>query len=317
MNLSALDLNLLRVLDALLHERSTTKAGRRIGLSQPAVSAALSRLRHALGDPLFVRQGQRLEPTDYARALELPLREVLDRLEELLAGPPVFDPKGTNRTFKISGSDFFAEMLMPRLGDHLAQTAPGVCIQLVDLVPDNYVGTLERYEVDLALIPHADYPHWIEHRPVFVSPFVVVARKGHPGLEQAGLVPGDTIPIDLFCELGHVLFSPEGKLRAMGDAALARVGRTRRVVMTVPVFSGVCAAVAGSDRVALLPRQLAMLMRDRLGLEIYEAPMPIAPALICMIWHRRASNDPAHKWLRDTIADILSPLTLNMRPDSR
>lgn len=113
------------------------------------------------------------------------------------------------------------------------------------------------------------------------------------------------VPIDLFCDLGHILFSPQGKLKAMGDAALAAVGRERRVVMTIPVFSGVCGAVSQSDHVALLPRQLALALAPKLGLEIFSPPMAIAPALICMIWHRRATASPAHRWLRTTIADIL------------
>lgn len=162
-NFSSFDLNLLRVLDALLREASTTKAGMRIGLSQPAVSAALGRLRHALEDPLFVRHGQRLEPTGYARSLEIPLRNILDRLVTLLSGPEQFDPFHAVETFKLSGSDFFAELLMPQLAEVLSRKAPSIRVQLVDLLPENYVGTLERYEVDMAFIPRTDFPEWIDH----------------------------------------------------------------------------------------------------------------------------------------------------------
>ncbi len=125
MNMAKFDLNLLRVLDALLHEGSTVRAGARIGLSQPAVSAALGRLRHALGDELFLRHGQGLEPTDYARSLEIPLRKALDGLEALLSGPDNFDPATATLTFKLSGSDFFAEMLMPVLADQVSRDRAG------------------------------------------------------------------------------------------------------------------------------------------------------------------------------------------------
>jgi DNA-binding transcriptional LysR family regulator len=314
MNIATLDLNLLRVLDALLREGSTVLAGTRIGLSQPAVSAALGRLRHALGDELFLRRGQGLEPTDYARALAIPLREILDDLESLLNGPKDFDPATSNAAFKLSGSDFFAEMLMPRLAEQLSKRAPGMRVQLVDLVPDNYVNTLERYEVDIALIPAADFPDRVDHQPVFWSTFSVIARTGHPRLERAGLRPGDIIPIDLFCDLGHILFSPEGKLKAMGDAALARVGRERRVVMTLPVFSGVYRAVAESDLIALIPTQLARQIGSKLGLDIYEPPMPVDPALITMIWHKRSTATPEHRWLRELISEILTPLSTADRP---
>ncbi|MFZ2099379.1 MAG: LysR family transcriptional regulator [Oricola sp.] len=314
MNISGFDLNLLRVLDALLREGSTVKAGARIGLSQPAVSAALGRLRHALKDQLFVRRGQGLEPTDYARSLAMPLRAILDDLEALLSAPGEFDPAASQAAFKLSGSDFFAEMLMPRLAHEVSKRAPGMRVQLVDLVPYDYVNTLERYEVDIAMIPATGFPDWVDHRPVFWSTFSVIARDNHSRLKHANLIPGDTIPIDLFCDLGHVLFSPEGKLNAMGDAALTRVGRERRVVMTLPVFSGVCSAVSESDLIALIPTQLAHQVAARLKLDVYKAPMSIEPALITMIWHKRSTATPEHRWLRELIAEILTPLNEDGRP---
>jgi DNA-binding transcriptional LysR family regulator len=307
-NLSGVDLNLLRVLDALLRDRSTVKAGQRIGLSQPAVSAALGRLRAALGDELFFRRGQGLEPTARALALEAPLAEALDRIAALIAPPGDFDPATSATRFRLSGSDFFAEMLMPALAARLGATAPRMLVHLVDLVPDNYVETLDTYEVDIALIPRVDPPAWVRQRVVFHAGFSVIARAGHPRLARAGLAAGDTIPIDLFCDLGHVLFSPEGNARAMGDTALAQVGRSRRVVMSMPVFSGVYRAVAGSDLIALLPTALARRIAPVVGLEIYAAPMPIPRVELAMVWHRRADADPAHRWMRDQIAELLSGL---------
>ncbi|WP_245273525.1 LysR family transcriptional regulator [Mesorhizobium sp. WSM3224] len=309
MNLSNFDLNLLRVLDALLHEQSTVKAAESIGLSQPAVSASLGRLRNFLGDPLFVREGQRIVPTQYARGLELPLRRILDELSALLAGPGSFNPADAEQSFKIAGSDFFAEMLMPPLANAISQLAPKILIQLVDLVPDDYVGTLEKHGIDLALVPKTDFPTWIDYLPAFRSTFVSIARAGHPRIERAKVKPGDVIPLDLFCDLGHVVFSPEGKLKAMGDAALARMGRERRVAMTMPVFGGVCNAVAGSDLVALVPEQLARKVASRLGLAIYIPPMQINPALICVVWHKRNTTDPTHRWLREVVLKLLSQLS--------
>ena len=228
MNWASFDLNLLRVLDALLHEGSAVRAGDRIGLSQPAVSAALSRLRHALGDPLFVRQGGGLVRTDFARDLKLPLRRLLDEVVTLLDGPGPFDPAQSDTIFKILGADFFSEFLVPDLVRDIASSAPAMRLQLLDLVPENHAATLERYEVDLALVPEMELPDWIDQQPVFASSYVVVARVGHGAIAEAGVQPGGVLPLDLYCDLGHALFSPEGKLRSVGDGALARLGRAAR-----------------------------------------------------------------------------------------
>lgn len=307
-NLSSFDLNLLRVLDALLQEHSTVRAAERLGLSQPAVSSALGRLRAALGDELFFRRGQGLEPTRHALSLQAPLRDILEGIETLIRGPGDFDPMNSDMRFKISGSDFFAELLMPRLAERLQRCASGMRVHLVDLVPDNYIGGLEQFGVDVALIPDTRLPDWVASRPVFRSGFSVIARKHHPRLARAGVAPGDTVPIDLFCDLGHVLFSPEGNSKAMGDAALARVGRERRVAMTMPAFSGVYRAVAGSDLIGLLPTGMAQHVAASQRLEIYRPPMQIETVRLIMVWHRRNTASPAHAWLRDQIAELLAPL---------
>ncbi|EAR50391.1 transcriptional regulator, LysR family protein [Oceanicola granulosus HTCC2516] len=312
MNLAGFDLNLLKVLDALLRERSTTRAAARVGLSQPAVSAALGRLRAALGDELFLRRGQGLVATDFARALEAPLRETLDRLEDLLAAPQEFDPATAKRTFRLAGIDFFAEMLMPQLAARLAAAAPGVRIQLLNLVPREYEATLERYEADVALFPLTGSPEWAEHRLLFRSPFVLAAAAGNPRL--AHLAEGDTVPLDLFCDLGHILFSLDGNLRAMGDDALAAVGRQRRVVMSMASFPGILRAVAGSEAVSLVPVQLARKLQGEMGLRCFALPMPLEPPVIGMMWHRRSSATPAHAWLREQIVELMTPLNAGLAP---
>lgn len=308
MNLAGFDLNLLKVLDALLREGSTTRAAARIGLTQPAVSAALSRLRLSLKDELFVRQGQGLVATDFARSLEEPLREALQGLERLLIGQATFDPAQSDLIFRIAGIDFFAEMLMPDLARVLGSEAPGMRVQLLDLVPSAYVEMLEREQVDLCLMPRMEVPDWILSQPLFRSSFVTIARKDHPRLARAGVGPGEVIPLDLFCDLGHVLLSSDGRLRAMGDEALAKMGRERRVVMSLPFFSGITRVVAETDLISLVPRQLALQVAPRLGLDIYLQPMPMAVPLIAMFWHRRAEANPAQGWLRGRVAALLARL---------
>lgn len=306
MNFATLDLNLLRVLDAILREGSTTKAGERLGVSQSAVSNALNRLRHALNDDLFVRHGNQLVATDFAASIKDGLREELNRLEGLLTRSSDFDPLHATGTFKIAASDFFAELLMPPLGALLNRSAPGITAQMVDLVPNDYVQSLERYEADLALIPDTDLPDWIQREPLFLSPFAVIGSAGNPAL--AGVESNTELPLDIFCDLSHVLFSPEGKLAAMGDAALQKVGRKRHVTMTLPVFSGVCRAVSESNLIALVPRQLAQKVADSSGLKILVPPFEIPPALIVAIWHKRSDENPMARWMRKRVFDLMKPL---------
>ena len=313
MNFATLDLNLLRVLDALFQEGSTVKAAGRLAMSQSAVSGALSRLRYALDDPLFVRQGNRLVATDYATGIENGLREELERLEALLAPSAPFDPRTAEGTFRIAASDFFAELLMPPLGDLLQKTAPHLRAQLVDLVPNDYVASLEQRNADIALIPDLALPEWVNREALFHSPFYVIARRGNPSV--AALKDRAQMPMDTFCALHHVLFSPEGNLAAMGDAALSRVGKRRQVAMTVPVFSGVCRAVSESDLIALVPGQLAQKVAGTFDLRVFEPPMEIEPALIICIWHRRADNTPMAAWMRGQIFDLLKSLDVDASGD--
>ena len=244
--------------------------------------------------------------TDYAAAIEIGLREELERLEALLAPQATFDPQTAEGTFRIAASDFFAELLMPPLGNLLQRSAPNIRAQLVDLVPHDYVASLEHHSADIALIPDLVLPEWINREPLFHSPFHVIARKGNPGIK--GLKDGEQMPMDVFCALHHVLFSPEGNLAAMGDAALTRVGKRRQVAMTVPVFSGVCRAVSESDLIALVPAQLASKRADTFGVRVFEPPMEIDPALIICIWHKRSDNSPMGAWMRSQVFNLMKAL---------
>lgn len=307
-NFRTLDFNLLRVLDALLRERSTTRAGESIGLSQPAVSAALRRLRESLGDPLFVRQGNAMVPTAFALALEEPLRRALDLLKDALAGGGHFDPAGSERSFRIFGSDFYSEMLMPGLAERISRLAPRMRLQLVYQDETAFARQLSEGAVDMALLPPRETPDWVERELAFHSSFVAIAGKHNAAIARAGIPAGKEIPIDLFCDMPHVLFSPEGNLAGMEDRALARIGRQRRVALTVPEFYGVGRVVAQSHYLAILPARFALSLSERLGLDVYAIPheMPLAPQYL--YWHRRHSADPAHRWMRETILALLEPL---------
>lgn len=308
MNFATFDLNLLRILNALLMEGSTVKAGERLGLSQSAVSGALSRLRAHLGDPLFVRHGNRLVPTAYCEGLSIPLRSELEKLEQILTPPTTFDPLHAVGRFKIAGSDFFSNLLMPDLAQDLNRNAPNLTAQLVDLIPSDYVRSLEAYSADLILAPDLEVPAWVFKASVFRSGFVVISDKGNPALRNAESDDSATFPMDSFCSLGQVVFSPEGKTRTFIDTALEQVGRNRRVVLTVPVFSGVYSAVSGSNLIAMIPRQLAEKVAPKYGLAIRQPPVDIEPALIVACWHKRLDNSPQHRYVREKVFTILRSL---------
>ena len=308
MDFASFDLNLMRVLDAVLRDGSTVKASDRLGISQPAVSAALARLRHSLDDELFIRQGAKLIPTQRAQRLAIPLREEMARLEALLSDDGGFDPARATLTYRIAGADFFAELLMTELASLVAREAPGIRLQLVDLVRDVYVDSLEQFKADIALHPEQAVPDWVERKQLMLPlRFVVIAARDQPDLRAAGIEPGDIIPMDLYCALGHVIFSPEGNLAAPGDAALARVGRERRVAVTLPFFGAIFRLVSQTHLVALMPTQLAAHMAPHSDFDIYQPPVPVGVGPIVATWHRRNARNSAHEWLRQQIFRILAP----------
>jgi DNA-binding transcriptional LysR family regulator len=306
MNFASFDLNLLRVFHALLRERSVTRAGDRLALSQPAVSAALSRLRHALGDELFLRQGNAMVPTDRAQALAAPIAEALAALEGALAAATGFDPASAERVFTLAGADFFSNLLMPELFERVAAAAPGITLRLVDNARGDVATLLGEQDVDIALDAPAEIPDWVASLPLFTSPFTVVAARGMAALAE---VPeGAPMPLDLFCALPHALRSVDGSLTGFTDTALARIGRARRVMLALPHFHAVALAVARGRLIAALPRQFADAVAAELGLASYAPPIPIPAPEISLYWHRRRDHDPAQRWLREQVVRAVATI---------
>lgn len=302
MDINALDLNLVRVFDALWHERSATRAGERIGLSQPAVSAALTRLRAAMGDQLFVRRGNDMVPTPRAQELAPRARLALDQIERMLAPGPVFDPAGLQRTFTLLTSDFFSMLLLPTLADALRHAAPGVRIRVIDSAFGDVGRVLREGSADLALErPIADIGDVRSHL-MFRAPFVLVAARDDPAV--ASLAEGDEMPMEMFCELDHALRSVDGSMAGYVDGALAEQGLARRVTLTVPHFQAAALAVSRGGMIAALPVQFARVVRDPLRLVCFQSPVPIPVPEISLYWHPRHDKDSAHRWLRRTLLEL-------------
>ncbi|NEX92798.1 LysR family transcriptional regulator [Caulobacter sp. 17J65-9] len=304
MNIAAFDLNLLRVFDALMRERSVTRAGERVGLSQPAVSAALGRLRAALQDQLFVRRGTEMVPTPRAEALAEPVRAALAQLETALGGDDRFDPAASTRTYTLMGADFFSTLVLPRLFERVRAEAPGVRLRLVDSARGEVDRLLQEDAIDLALERPLSTPSWISSERLFLSPFAVIAARS----ENVGARPGEAFPLDGFCALPQAIRSIDGSMSGLVDQALAEAGRTREVVLALPHFQSVALAVARGGLIACVPRQFADAVATELGLSVYLPPISVPVPEIKMYWRKRHDRNPAHAWLRARVLDVVADL---------
>jgi len=307
-NLNGLDLNLLRVLDALLRERSATRAGERLGLSQPAVSAALGRLRRALDDPLFVRSGNAMLPTPRAEALAGPLRQAMALLAGAVEDAAGFDPAVLERTCTLLGADFFSMLFMPRFAARLAGIAPGLRLRLLDSASGDVAALLREDVIDAALERPLDLPAWVSSSILFRSPFLVIAAAGNARISALHLEAGAVLPVEPFCTLAHAIRSIDGSMSGFTDAALREGGLSRRVVLALPHFQAVALAVAGSEMIACVPAQFARHVAAELGLAVYRPPVAIPVPEIRLYWHARQDRSPAHRWLRAEIAATIAEL---------
>ena len=297
MNIAGLNLNLLPVLDALLAERSVSRAGARLGLSQPAVSNALGQLREVLDDPLFVRKGGGMVPTERALALAGPLRAALLALEQGLEPAPAFDPASAERSFTIVTNDFVAFAMLPRLLGRLQSEAPRVHLQVRAWQEHTVPPDLARGDADLFLGFDRGRPKGHYATPLFEDHFVFVARKGHPQVRGS-------ITLATYTKLAHVLVSHEPNARGVVDDVLATRGLTRNVALRVSHFLLVPPILATTDYVAALSEIVARPMARTLPLQILKMPLRIEGAAVQMIWHERTHASPAHAWLRGLVTEV-------------
>lgn len=292
-NLRRLDLNLLVTLDALLAEHNVTRAAERLHLSQPSVSVHLARLREALGDPLLLPGPRGMRPTARAEALREPLRQALEALQRAVSPTSPFDPSKADHTWRAAATDYGAStILLPALRG-LRTTAPGTQLAILDMVPAHIARQAERGEIDLAFHTSEGAPSTLRRRTLFRERYVLAGRAGHPRLKRKPTLAQ-------FCKLEHVIVSPDGGgFFGVTDQALAEVGLSRRVVLSVPHFLFVMSALAGTELVAMVP---ARLVRDHPALQVVEPPIEVPGFEMAMLWHERVHRDPAHQWLRDHVA---------------
>lgn len=288
------DWNLLKCLEALLLEHNVTRAAARLGLSQPAMSRSLARLRDVFQDELLVRSGRGMEPTVRAENLLAMLQTVREQVSDAVAARN-FDPRKAKRTFTVCGADFAEITLVPALMRILTSEAPGISLRFLhsSVGPEELL--LDR-NTDIVLNPRlrSSSPHVVGHK-LFDEAFACIVRKGHPQVKRR-------LTLKRYCGLAHLLIAPRGQPGGIVDGALEKMGQKRHVALLVPSFLSAPQIIASTDLIATLPARLAHLFAKVLPLQILHPPLDVPGFSMMQYWSITKSEDPAHQFLRSAVA---------------
>lgn len=297
-HLSRLDLNLLVALQALLAERHVTRAAARVGLTQPAMSHALARLRGVLDDPLLVRTRDGLVLTPRAEELRPPLDRVLAEVQTLFAPAARFEPATARRTFRVVSSDYVELALMPAVLARVWKEAPGIDVHLTS--SPAALESLEDDRVDLAIVPPVgETRSGFYVQRILSERFVCVVRTDHPSVKRR-------LGLAQFLALPHALVAPRGEAGGIVDDALAKLGEARRVAVRVPHFLVAPFLVERSDLVLTLAERVARSLAPSVKLRVVAPPkeLDLPGFTIALYWHARHHADPAQAWFRALVADV-------------
>jgi DNA-binding transcriptional LysR family regulator len=294
MNVRDVDLNLLRVFDAVLREHGVTPAAAGLGLTQPAVSNALARLRALFGDPLFVRTPAGMDATPFARELAEPVRQALALIDAALAHGPGFDPASATRAFRFYMSDLGQIEFLPPLIERVQRAAPGVRLEAVALEVDDIADALATGALDLAVgfLPGLGPP--VRRRALFRDPYLCLMRAEHPI---------KALTRRKFQEASHALVTYRGGHRVV-EEALERAGLARRIALRLPHFTVVPMVLERTDLLCTLPARVARVFEQRGGLKSLAPPVPIPTADVAVHWHERFEADPGNRWLREQVTEL-------------
>lgn len=303
MDFHGVDLNLLAAFDALMEERNVTRAAARVGVSQPAMSAALSRLRTLFEDPLFLRSAEGLLPTPRARDLAGPVSEALRQLETVLVKKPEFDPARVAMDFTLGLSDYPAFVLLPALLNALQKKAPGVSLRVRSFTGrDSAVDLLDAGLIDAAVgVPPTHAEARILTRTILRDEFVTIVHRDHPSARRG-------MSMKTFLSLPHILVSPEGDRHGLVDEALAQLGKRRTLALTLPQMFAVPAVVAQTQMTATVMKRVALHSPARRMLVLFPPPVTLADIPFDLIWHRRSDTHPAQMWLRGLVESVAKSL---------
>jgi DNA-binding transcriptional LysR family regulator len=290
-HLAGVDLNLLPLLEALLAERQLTRAARRVGLSQPAASRALGRLRVLLGDALLVRAGVGFTLTPRAEALREPVRRALALVEAAIAPPAAFAPAREDRVLRIHADDYTSLVVLTPLVAALSRSAPGIQLEVLP-GGGNALERLRRGEVDCCFTAASHRaPEGVQVDRLGDDGFICMVARRHAFARRAP-------SIERFCRARHALVAPGGERGGYVDDALERMGQRRRVSLLLPHFLVMPYVIASSDLVVTLAERVARVYAGHLPVQLFAPPLPLPRFTIGGYWHERASDDPALVWLR-------------------
>lgn len=298
MRFKKLDLNLLVVLNALLDERSISRAAEKLFLSQPATSNALARLRQFFNDDLLVSSGRQLILTPRGKELVEPVREVLMRIDSTIAAQPLFDPTTETRAFTLLVSDYSTAVLIPPLLETLYREAPGLRIDLRDQIgrPGE---ALEQGEADFLVIPSQYISKEHPSAALFEEDYLCVTWEGNSRVR-------DRLTFEDYLGCGHVMatFASSNPLPTADGWFIESCEVNRRVEVTVPSMTALPSLVVGTDRIATVHRRIALRAQQTLPIKVWEPP-PKIPRLVQMLqWHKHRTDDPAISWIRDKIIAV-------------
>ncbi|GEC68746.1 LysR family transcriptional regulator [Raoultella terrigena] len=299
MDFHGIDLNLLAAFDALMSECNVTRAATRVGVSQPAMSAALSRLRKLLGDPLFLRSAEGLLPTPRARELAEPISQALRQLEATLVRKPDFVPGVAKLTVNLGLSDYPAFVVLPALLEALAEQAPGISVNVHAFNDrDHAVDLLDAGAIDVAIgVPPTHSDGRILTRPILRDEFVTIIASKHPAARRG-------MNMKTYLSLPHALASPEGQRHGLVDQALAQLGQQRTLALTLPHMFALPAIVARTGMTATVMKRVALQSPAGRQLAFFPPPVTLPEIVFYLIWHRRSDGHQAQKWLRTLIESI-------------
>lgn len=299
-----LDLNLLELFETVYRTRNLTAAGEHLGLTQPAVSRGLGRLREMYGDALFVRQQRGVVPTPFADSLASPVAAALEILRTTVQRP-TFSQQRESRTFRVAMADIGERLFLPRLMAHLAVVAPQVVVEAVSPGHQQLLDGLASGQIDLAVGYLTDLGKQMHQRRLFREQFIYVARKDHPGIKGR-------LRREQLRELSHVVAGPEGMQHATAVERVLSGARVKaQVALRVHSFLCVGPIVAETNLIGVVPSNLAAMVAGHMQLQLVDPPVQFPAFDVAMTWHQRFHRDPGSEWLRCVFIELFESLKVS------